>query len=389
MRRRRPRFPSFLGLGLGLGLALAVAPLSGCIIDGNGGGGPSSSGPTDDPAADIAQWNQLTTQLEAGRSMFLGPDVDDLSAVGDQLFWLDSSSFDPSLHRYDDSTGAKIAYGFGVGGSDTANFRASANLVVTADPTASPVVYHAYDANAVATEIDEATLPTSSGVEWSAYAVSGSTVYLVDESTPGATTLLRWTPGGGAPAAVTTLESAGATIGEFEDFGVQDDTMVFIESGRIWKLDIPSNTATWLMNQTEVSGAVDFESDGVLFESASGLMFFDYSKNALTNLSALIDANTYRINATFATASNYLQDFARWRGFVLYIGDNGLFAYDMTNDRITPILLSPESSTLRVDYRYPVALNDGTAFVTGLTSTDGAVGADGPTYQVDLNPLLE
>ena len=62
---------------------------------------------------------------------------------------------------------------------------------------------------------------------------------------------------------------------------------------------------------------------------------------------------------------------------------------DMQNDAITPVLLSPISDSLRVDYRYPVALDDGTAFVTGLTSNDGATGADGPTYQIDLNGILK
>ncbi len=44
---------------------------------------------------------------------------------------------------------------------------------------------------------------------------------------------------------------------------------------------------------------------------------------------------------------------------------------------------------MRVDYRYPVALDNGTAFVTGLTSTDGAVGADGPTYKIAFPVLVQ
>jgi hypothetical protein len=44
---------------------------------------------------------------------------------------------------------------------------------------------------------------------------------------------------------------------------------------------------------------------------------------------------------------------------------------------------------LDVEYRYPAALDDGKAFVTGLTSTDGATGADGPTYEIDLSAVLK
>jgi hypothetical protein len=189
---------------------------------------------------------------------------------------------------------------------------------------------------------------------------------------------------------VTTLESAGCNVQEFQDFGVDGNTMVFIEGGRIWKMDIAANKATWLMNMTEVSGSVDFRSDGVMFVGGTDLMFFDYQKNALVDVSTAINNNSFQINPTYADAAKIAQtDFARWNKQVLYIGNQGLFAYDMANDVITPILLSPISDTLRVDYRYPVALDDGTAFVTGLTSTDGATGADGPTYKLDLNPILK
>ncbi len=102
-----------------------------------------------------------------------------------------------------------------------------------------------------------------------------------------------------------------------------------------------------------------------------------------------INANSFQINATFASAAKYYQDFARWGNYVLYVGNSGLFAYDMVHDTITPILLSPDSDTLRVDYRYPVVLANGTAFVTGLTSTDGSVGADGPTYKLSFASLAQ
>ena len=43
---------------------------------------------------------------------------------------------------------------------------------------------------------------------------------------------------------------------------------------------------------------------------------------------------------------------------------------------------------VRIDYRYPVALDSGKLYVTGLESTSGAVGAEGPIYQVDLTSVL-
>jgi hypothetical protein len=210
----------------------------------------------------------------------------------------------------------------------------------------------------------------------------------VDTSTPGATALLKWIPGQD-PVMVTTLESAGATIGEFDDFDVSGNTMVFIESGAIWTMDIAANKATSLMNTIQVSGGVDFRSDGVMFATDTDVMFFDYATNALVDVSTLINANPFQVNATYATASQIgYTDFARWGQQVLYVSDSGLFAYDMAHDKITPILLSPISDAMQETYRYPVALDDGTAFVTGLLSTDGATGADGPTYMLDLNSIL-
>jgi hypothetical protein len=373
--------PAFL-----VSIALALPACTAAVPDGGGYAGGITGG---DPSADLAQWNQESSSFDARRSMFLGPNVQELAAVGNQVFWYDTTNFDFRLARYDDTTQQKLAYGFSVGSGDTDNYRASSSLVVTADASSDPVVYHAYDAGKANAEVASITRMKPSGAQWDAYAVSGSTAYLVDTSTPGSTTLLKWTPGQGDPVPVTTLESAGADVGEFQDFDVSGNTMVFVESGRIWKLDLAANQATWLMNQTEVDGAVDFRSDGVMFSSATGIMFFDYQKGSLLDVTAAINANPFQINATYASASNVAQsDFSRWKNQVLYIGEGGLFAYDMAGDAITPILLSPISDSLRVDYRYPVALDDGTAFVTGLTSTDGATGADGPTYKLNLSTVL-
>ena len=85
-----------------------------------------------------------------------------------------------------------------------------------------------------------------SGVRWYAYAVDGADVYIVNTDTPGSTALLKWTPStGGMPTQITTLESAGATVGEFLDFDVSGNTMIFIESGRIWQ---------WTSQRTTPSG---------------------------------------------------------------------------------------------------------------------------------------
>ena len=356
-------------------LALLV---TGCIIAPSSGGGDDD---VDQTQQDVDHWNQLSAELDGRRTEFLGKHVQELAAAGSTLYWLDTTNFDPRLMHYDGQT--KLAYGFSIGTGNRYNYRGSASVVVTAEPGSDAVIYRAYDATASNRLLGMTTFPKPVGAQWSAYAVDSNLVYVMD-----GTTLKKWQPGG-AVSTVTTLESAGVNAGEFWDFGVSGNTMVFIESGRVWSMDLAANKATWLMNMTEAGGAVDFRPDGVLFDTATGLSFYDYAQSKLIDVRAKIDANPFKVNNTFATAAHFYQDFTHYKQYVVYIGSMGVFAYDLKADKITPLLLSPNVAELRVDYRYPVALDNGSLFVTGLTSTSGAVGADGPTFELDLKAIVQ
>ena len=98
-------------------------------------------------AKDIAQWDSLVAQYDARRSPFLDNHVQDLAPVGNTLYWYNTTNFQFALRRYDDTTGAKVSYGFAVGDSNTAFYRASSTVVVTVDGGMDPVVYHAWDAS--------------------------------------------------------------------------------------------------------------------------------------------------------------------------------------------------------------------------------------------------
>ncbi|HEY5923040.1 MAG TPA: hypothetical protein VIV11_15275 [Kofleriaceae bacterium] len=343
---------------------------------------PSTGDDDVDPTQrDVDHWNQVSAELDARRTEFLGKQVQELAAAGTTLYWLDFTNESPKLMHYDGQT--KLGYTFSIGGGDDYNYRASASVVVTAEPGSDMVIYRAYSATAANQPLGTTSLPKPVGAKWSAYAVDSGTVYIMDD-----TTLKRWQPGG-AVTTVTTLESAGVQAGELWDFGVAGNTMVFIESGRVWSMDLAANKATWLMNMTQAGGSVDFRPDGVLFDTATGLAFYDYAQKQLIDLKAKIDANPFKINDTFASGAKFNQDFTRYKQYAIYIGNMGLFAYDMKADKITPLLLSPNKAEIRVDYRYPVALDNGEMFVTGLTSTSGATGADGPTYKLDLRTIVQ
>jgi hypothetical protein len=352
--------------------------LAGCIIAPTSGGDDIGD---DDPQAAVDAWNAKVAELDARRSAFLGKQVQDLAPAGSTLYWYDTTNFDFKLMRWDGQ--AKLGYTFSIGRGDDHNYRASQHIVVTADGSSQDVAYRAYSASSPNQLIDQVTLPKSVGAKWHAYAVDSQSVYIMHD-----TALKKWQPGSGTLTTVTTLASAGVQAGEFWDFGVAGNTMVFIESGRVWSMDLAANRATWLMNMTEAAGHVDFRPDGVLFDTATGLSFYDYAQSKLVDIKAKIDANPLKLSDVYTTAAKFDTDFTRYKQHAIYIGNMGVFAYDIKADKITPLLLSPVRADLRIDYRYPVALDNGLLFVTGLTSTSGATGADGPTYQVDLKPIL-
>jgi hypothetical protein len=82
-------------------------------------------------------------------------------------------------------------------------------------------------------------------------------------------------------------------------------------------------------------------------------------------------------------------NFTRWRSWVVYTAAAGIYGYNLDTGAVAPVLLSPIAGDLRVEYRYPVAIDEGSCFVVGLESTNGAVGADGPVWQVGLPTVLQ
>jgi hypothetical protein len=360
-----------------------VALLGGCFFGPDEYEVPPTS--YDDPsAADREAYSQLQHRLDLGRSEFLGERAGELAAVGDTLFWLDFAAFDPTLHS--SKAGAATDYAFSIGGGNEFNYRASPQAIATAELAGGSVVYHLYRTGEAATAIGDATFPAPGDEQrWWAYAVDAESLYVV--TTGDGTTLHRYDAGSAEPVVVTTLESAGCEVGEMWDFGIEAGTMMFVESGRLWSLDLASNTCHFLGNDTEISGTVDFRPDGVLYDSATGPFFLGADGSTL-DIAHAIAGSPYRLNETFSTSHHWYTDPARYGAWIVYIGQSGVFAYNRETADVAPILLSPIDADVRISYRYPVVLSDGTLFVTGLTSTSGATGADGPVYRVELGAVL-
>ncbi len=377
MRRRN----ALVGLAL-----LAGGASTGCFVGADpsfDGGGGAGLRPVSD--RDREHYNALRRSLDEHRSEALGERADELSAAGNVLFWLDFSNFTPTLHSL--TVEGTVAYDFGIGTGDRYNFRGSATAVATAKPLGDTVVYELYDRAAPRAPLGEAVFPRPSDEQRHfAYALDGAHLHVV--TTGAETTLHRYDPQTDETTALVGLEAAGCEVGIFWDFGIEDDVMVFVESGRLWRLDLATQTCAFLGNTTEITGRVDFRADGALYEAYEGPFFYDALAGRTVDLAGAIAASGYALNASFERAHLWSYDVARWGRWVVYIGGVGVFGYHLDEDRVMPVLLVPIDEEVRVSYRHPVVLDDGTLFVTGLTSSSGTTGADGPVYRVSLRDVL-
>ena len=359
---------------------------------------PTSGSSGDDTAADLAQYQALVQQLDANRTQFLPTGIRTPASVGQLLFWAeygDNSS--PPLSSYDEQSGAQVTYGFSIGDATTGdvNYRASADLVVTTDMSN---VYQVYSTSKPQQLLGQFSLtPPDDEQKWWAYAVDGTTVYVL--TTGSSTELLRWQPGDAAPTTLFALEDAGITVGELWDFDVAGTSAVIIESGAVWHLDLTTRRSVRIpaQNQLDPSNPISFDDAGVLYSALGGssddLLYYSLASGTLTDVSAAIAASSFQINSTFSQVHYYNSggtlDRANSLGSgsavapnIVYIGENGMFRFDLASSKVTPILLSPDQVGLRIDYRAPSPLASGDIYVVGFTSTDGASGVDGPLYKV-------
>jgi hypothetical protein len=381
---------------------LAVGPLTGCFFGpsasenptsvGSGGsptttttsGEGGSGGAPDQQTQDIAQYNALQAKLaKTGTMVGNSEGMAGIQSGGSFLFWYQFQTDSPTLHSLNSANEKTTDYTFSIGDSCSYNYRTSENLVVTADTNGG---YYAYDITKPNSSVGTLMVtPPSSDVMWWAYAPDGSDVYYV--TTEGGNILWKWTPPATTPVQVLDLDDTGATIGEFDDFGVSGNTMVFLADGAVWSLDIAAKKSTFLGNKTEDTTGAEIDTDGVLFPTDTGAYFFSYATMQLRDLGAAIKASSYKLNDTYSTA--HLLDptrsgLGRYQSNVVYFGAQGIFTFDMTAGTVAPVLLDAlDDSTVFVGI---AVLTNGMLYTTGLQSTEGDIGTDGPVYQVQLAP---
>jgi hypothetical protein len=359
-------------------VAAGLGALVACT-DGEGTGTPT-------PADDVAEYDALAADLEAGRTVLTEGAAQDYAVAGSRLFWLDAGSGIPALKSHDDETGEDLTYDArvhwpGTPGtpSDNMNFSAGRGVFGSMNTMDSLTAYDPADGAL----LDELVVPAPPyGQKWWAYAADGDDVYVMLIE-GGAYHLRRWTPGSDRTDDVLTLDDLVApnTIGEFTTFTVAGDTLMFYESGRLWIASTTGGKAQWTKNDEYVGGVV-FTDEDVVYTQGERVFRYVRSTDEREELTDAIAAG-YTLNATYPEPHLPAADtqLDRVGDTLYYQGTYGIFAYDLDAGTAEPVLLDArDNSTV---YRYPTAVAaTGALFVKGLESTSGAVGADGPTYRV-------
>ena len=233
------------------------------------------------------------------------------------------------------------------------------------------------------------TLPApTNGSRWHSYAADGTTAYIVEEA-PSETRVLQWIPGS-APTVLWTFEGLGYQIGIFQDFDVDGSTIIFIESGRIWSGNVNTGVAEWLGNETQITGDINFDTTGVVWTGPYDMYYYQYASGEQVNLTEVINAASYAFNGTYDLAHGQLEmGYTRLGSKLVYESLSGIYLFDLVSRAFVPIILTEREWDIRVTWRGPVILDDGTLFVTGLESESGSVGADGPVWMIEHPALMQ
>ncbi|HRI72531.1 MAG TPA: hypothetical protein PK156_50190, partial [Polyangium sp.] len=352
-----------------------------------GGGVDDEIDPQQALENDIAQYESLQKELETTREEFVKTPAQDFYAAGNTLYWVEVGSGNPLLRSFDDGAKKRTDYTFKVfltGTSapnpvDTINYHASSSTIATMNVLDGGNVYAAGFPEQL---LGKLSLPAPSfGQRWWAYSVSGEDVFVVViDSTSGKYMLQKWSVSQSAFTTLLALDDliTPNVVGEFLDFAVDGTTLIFAESGRIWMADLADSKAKWVKNDKEI-GSANFYDGGVVYSQGAEFYRYDMATDTRENLTEKIEAG-YTMNKTFFQA-HYPDNNGSWskhKNKIVYHGSSGIFAYDMTSEKVIPLLLDARDNS--VVYRNPTPVDTGTLFVKGLVSQSGATGADGPTY---------
>lgn len=344
-----------------------------------------------------AQYDDRVAELEANRSEIKlgnGERVEFIQALGSKLYWAHRKDPNdvPTLYARDPKTGADVQFQLTEDSIDdfATNYAYSDQLVVLCNFD----IATAYSAQ---TGAQLQKLPTGSGAT-NTCAADGNSVYFINGS--GDTQqLLKWTPGGQMPAPLPTpvvnLNQAGIGTST-PSFSVEGTTIVLEEGGTLWQVDLaamPTPTATWLENDRDpafavAGGLVVFDQTGVIFDTSKGVHYLRFDDHVLHSFDEMIANGGYELNSKYADIDDIADDgnYLLYKHYILYRGKSGTFAYDLTTNKVTDLLLDRADRSLI--YRGATVTTDGFLFAQHRDTSFGSPNDARPVFQMDLKQRL-
>lgn len=325
------------------------------------------------------QYEDRRAELEEQRIEFLpgASNVQLISGAGDKLFWVDIlKPYDvPMLHSYNPATTLLLDYAWSSDMTFDDSFRYGNEIV--ADCSFGSV-YEAYDANMPDRVI--ATTQTGSSM----CTVDGNRVFFMTGRE-----VFAWTPGAGEPVLAVDLDAAGVGAGSIGGFAVEGNTLVLVEGGDLWRVDLATRQATWLMNEALVGGTVLFDQAGVFYESGQELYYTQFSDLATFDVAAAIADGGYHLSFKHPDVHELATpvELALHGRHLIYRGRHGIFAFGLDSRKVVDLLLDTSSTEFGASpvYHQPAITSDGTLFVI---DDNNYSQTETPVYRIDISERL-
>lgn len=326
------------------------------------------------------QYEDRRAELDEQRVEFLPGDskVQFIRGSHDKVFWVDQlKPLDVTmLHSYNPATTQILDYAWSSDMLFDDSLQYGSQII--ADCSFGSV-YEAYDANAP----DRVIATTQNGS--SQCSVDGARVYFLQGRD-----VFAWTPGAGEPTLAVNLDAAGVGGGSIGGFAVEGNTLVLVEGGDLWRVDLAARRGTWLMNEALVGGTVLFDELGVLHESGEQLHYTQFADLATFDVSAAIDDGGYHLSFKHPDVQELVtnpSELALHGRNLIYRGRHGIFLFGLDSRKVTDLLLDTSSEEFGAApvYHQPVVTSDGTLFVI---DDNNYSANETPVYRVDITDRL-
>lgn len=368
-----------------LTLLLIASIACGCAFsteDSDTSGGGDTTGGSDTGIPTARTYDELREKLYPNRTVFQTTDEDtyNLADAETRLFW-SRQSLNTDVMSYSVLDQQTLSYPFR--GIDAEHIAVSASLYATSTSFADTITFLVYPANGADTSYTLEIQETSAGM--TAFDAYGDEIILLSQQGD-EDLLMVWRPLDGETTASPLFSPVlgGWTGGAIETLVVYGDHIVMLGEGSLGWATRTSQSVQMLAFDT-IESIDDVGSAGVVYRTMENAMvYFDFDRQTTFDIDAALrdhapvvpERDTAHLPLDKHPATLYAQT-------LVYIGEDGLFAYDTGTEQLRPVLLEALGYP-REEYRNARALDDGSLFVDTLFTETNSLGNEGPLYRLAL-----